>query len=135
MTTTRPCCTKGRALICAASWAIFATLVTGLLLRALSYLSQRVHVPREHLEEGLTTREWPPGSPGLLMDDFFEVRFSKLKPNARLAVKHRGYWFYIPDSDPSSRYTFFHMSELLRLGVTPEDAQAAPVLTLPVGAP
>jgi hypothetical protein len=107
----------------------------GSLLRSIIYLSQGVRVPEEHVEQGLTTREFPPGSPGSTIADIFDVHFSKRRPDAELAVAHRGYWFYVRDGDLASRYTFFHMSELVRLGLAPGAAQAAPVLTLPVGGP
>ena len=106
---------------------------TGSLLRAIIYLSQGVRVPEEDLEAGLTSPEWPPGAPGMPMQDFFEVRASEGRPDALLAIEHRGHWFYIADDDQASRYTFFHMSELFRLGLSPAVRQDAPILTLPVG--
>lgn len=109
------------------------TVRTGSLMRAITYLSQGVSVPEAHVERGLTTREWPPGAPGSSLAGLFQMRSSEDRPDARLAVKHRGYWFYIADDDQASRYTFFHLSELLRLGLAPEASQDAPVLTLPVG--
>ncbi len=111
------------------------TVRTGSLLRAVIYLSQGVQVPPKHVEEGLTSAEWPPGSPGAGIEDLFTVRVAKRKPGAELRVKHRGYWFYIAETDLSSRYTFFHMSEAFRLGLTPVASQESPVLTLPVGGP
>ena len=103
------------------------------LLGAIIYLSQGVKVPDKHLEQGLTPREWPPGNVGIDISDLFQVRFSKSNPNTDLAVQHRGYWFYIPDTDFASRYTFFTLSGLVRLGLSQTAAQEAPVLTLPVG--
>lgn len=108
---------------------------TGSLIRALIYLSQGVAVPDEHLEAGLTSREWPPGAPGVDLTDLFAVRFAGRRPDAQLAVKHRGYWFYVADDDLASRYTFFALAELFRLGLARGEGQAAPVLTLPVGGP
>jgi hypothetical protein len=109
------------------------SLRTGSLLRALIYLSQGVDVPEEHVERGLTTKEFPPGSPGTAIDDIFNVRTSKSRPDSTLAVRHRGYWFFVPEEDLSSRFTFYHIAELFRLGLAPGAAQQAPVLTLPVG--
>jgi hypothetical protein len=106
---------------------------TGSLLRALTYLSQGIDVPEEHVEQGLVTREFPPGSPGTAINDIFDVRASKRKPDASLAVQHRGYWFYVAEEDLDSRFTFYHIAELFRLGLAPGSAQTAPVLTLPVG--
>ena len=108
---------------------------TGSLLRAIIYLSQGIAVPEEHIEQGLTLREWPPGSPGRAIDDIFKTSVSERRPNARLSARHRGYWFYIPDDDLTSRFTFFHLAELFRLGLATGETQAAPVLTLPVGGP
>jgi hypothetical protein len=108
---------------------------TGSLLRAIIYLSQGIAVPEEHVEQGLTSREWPPGSPGRVIDDIFKTSVSKRRPNAQLSARHRGYWFYIPDDDLTSRFTFFHLAELFRLGLATGETQAAPVLTLPVGGP
>lgn len=108
---------------------------TGSLLRAIIYLSQGIAVPEEHIEQGLTSREWPPGSQGRVIDNIFKTSISRQRPSALLATRHRGYWFYIPDDDLTSRFTFFHLAELFRLGLASGEAQTAPVLTLPVGAP
>ncbi len=106
---------------------------TGSLIRALVYLSQGVSIPDEHLQAGLTTREWPPGAPGIDLSDLFTVRFAKSEPDTPLSVEYRGYWFYLADNDLTSRYTFFTLAELFRIGLTHSEGQAAPVLTLPVG--
>jgi hypothetical protein len=112
------------------------TVRTGSLLRAVMYLSQGVQVPEGHVEKGTTSSEWPPGaSQEQVLNDLFTVRSSKRKPKAQLAISHRGHWFYIDDADQVSRYTFFHMSEAFRLGLTPVASQDSPVLTLPVGGP
>jgi hypothetical protein len=108
---------------------------TGSLIRSLIYLSQGVRVPEAHVQEGLTTREWPPGSPGTSLDDLFQLHSARRKPDADLAVQHRGHWFYIADEDTTSRFTFFHLAEFFRIALSPQASQAAPVLTLPVGAP
>lgn len=108
---------------------------TRALIGALVYLSQGVDVPEAHVEQGLTTAEWPPESPGLNMSDFFRMQVSETAPDAQLAVQHRGYWFYIPDSDIASRYVFYHLAGLFRLGLSQTAPQEAPVLTLPVGGP
>jgi hypothetical protein len=103
------------------------------LLGAIFYLTQGVQVPDEHIKQGLTPLEWPPGNAGIDIGDLFQIRFSESKPQADLAVQHRGYWFYISDTDFASRYTFFTLSELVRLGLSQTSGQEAPVLTLPVG--
>ena len=90
-------------------------------------------MPDEHIKQGLTPLEWPLGNAGIDIGDLFQIRFSESKPQADLAVQHRGYWFYISDTDFASRHTFFTLSELLRLGLSQTSGQEAPVLTLPVG--
>jgi len=105
------------------------------LLGAIIYLTQGVNIPEAHFKQGLTPREWPPGNVGIDISDLFQVRFSGTNPNTDLAVQHRGYWFYIPDTDFASRYTFFTLSQLVRLGLSQTSAQEAPVLTLSVGGP
>jgi len=106
---------------------------TGSLLRAIIYLSQGVQVPPEDVEKGHTTATWPPGTQGLTIQDIFDVRVAKREPDAQLTVYHRGHWFYIDDADIATRYTFFHIAELSRLGLARAEGQGAPVLTLPVG--
>ena len=105
------------------------------LLGAIVYLSQGVNVPDEHIKRGLAPREWPPGISGIDIRDLFQIRFSRSNPNADLAVRHRGYWFYIADTDSASRYSFSTLSALVRIGLSQKLAQEAPVLTLPVGGP
>jgi len=105
------------------------------LLGSIFYLTQGVQVPDEHIKQGFTPREWPPGIAGIDIGDYFQILFSESKPKADLAVQHRGYWFYISDTDFASRATFFTLSELIRLGLSKTSVQDSPVLTLPIGGP
>jgi hypothetical protein len=109
------------------------TIRTGSLLRSLMYLAQGVEVPEQHITDGLTAPEFPPGSQGTTLEGFFQMRWSKKQPGDRLAVEFRDHWFYIADSDIDSHFTFFHLSELFRLGLAESAAQKGPVLTLPLG--
>ncbi|MAT80087.1 MAG: hypothetical protein CMJ29_01820 [Phycisphaerae bacterium] len=55
-------------------------------------------------------------------------------PHAWVAVKTRGYWFYIDDSELSSKRTFTLAIELLNLQISDDDkANSAPILTIPIG--
>jgi hypothetical protein len=111
------------------------TIRTRSLLGATVYLSQGVEVPEEHIALDLATREWPPGNTAIDIGDLFRLHHSTTRPDARLAAQHRGYWFYLSDTDFASRYAFFTLAELVGLGLSQTPAQAAPVLTLPVGGP
>lgn len=113
------------------------TLTMRSILEVMYLLSQAVSVPPEHVCAGLVpvTRN-PDGSPfdwGLVLGDLFRVHASKHKPKgAYLAVKYRGYWFFIDDDDAASKVTlnvFNDLFRLQRLGA----AEGQPLLTLPVG--
>jgi hypothetical protein len=105
------------------------------------YLANGVEVPPEHLACGLVkpavdaegrvfdTREVTRG--------LFEVHSCKgHKPpaGAYVAVKYRGYWYYIDDQDQASKATMALMTQMSRLDFARQrTGGAGPVLTLPVG--
>jgi hypothetical protein len=107
-------------------------------LQAYFYMSNGVEVPEEHFRDGLVVPVLgPEGNP---MDGreitagLFEVRSCKgHKPpkSAYVAVKYRGYWFYIDDSDRASKSTLALMMQLSRLDFHRQRPGLA--LTLPVG--
>jgi hypothetical protein len=118
-------------------------LVTRSLIQVFFSLSHGVEVPAEHFASGVAkaTRE-PDGS---LFDwqqvtgELFTVKACRgKKPPARatVAVSYRGYWFYIDDTDHTTKSTFILMrpSRQLEFGTVPSDRKSTgPVLTLPVG--
>ncbi len=53
--------------------------------------------------------------------------------NAYVAVKYRGYWYYIDDRDQATKATFALTLELSRLDFGLQEATSGPFLTLPVG--
>ena len=100
-------------------------------------LSKTVAVPEEHARKGIVRLTVnPDGSPfdwGMVTGDLFRVCVSRHRPNrAYVAVKYRGYWFFVDDRDVSSKGTMNLFSELLRLqrigGV-----EGQPLLSLPLG--
>ena len=93
------------------------TVRTRSLLGALVFLSQGVDIPPLHFKKKMARRDWPPGAPGFKIEGLFKVFHAASKPAARLSVRHRGYWFYLPDTDSESRLTFLHIAELFRLGL------------------
>jgi hypothetical protein len=103
------------------------------------YLSNGVDVPPEHMAEGLAVS--PVGPDGTMFDNrvvtdgLFRVHVcSGHKPpsTAYIAVKHRGYWFYIDDRDQASKSTFSLVFLVSRLDFARQQP-AAPLLTLPIG--
>jgi len=63
----------------------------------------------------------------------FKVFAQRTKPDrAFIAVRHRGYWFYMDDTDLNSKTTFNLLHFLLSLQ-SGGDAGKAPILTLPAG--
>ena len=103
------------------------------------YLANGVEVPPEHLAEGLAIA--PVGPDGVLFDSravtdgLFTVHAGaghKPPKTAYVAVKHRGYWFYIDDRDQASKATLALVLGVSRLDFARQQP-AAPFLTLPVG--
>jgi hypothetical protein len=67
------------------------------------------------------------------MDDLFVIRTSEDRPErAAVAIRHRGYWFYVADDDASSKATFLLLHDLFSLQAGDVE-ETKPVLTLPVG--
>jgi hypothetical protein len=103
------------------------------------YLANGVEVPPEHLAAGLV--RLPIGPDGrvfdgrIVTDGLFTVhawRGHKPPPTAFVAIKYRGYWYYIDDRDQESKATFTLMLSLSRLDFG-RAQPAAPFLTLPIG--
>jgi hypothetical protein len=119
-------------------------LVPRSLVQVIFYVSHGVEVPPEHLACGLAKPTVEPD--GRLFDwqqvlnGIFTVKTvcQKKRPKcATVAVYHRGYWFYIEDSDQATKSTFnlLRPARRLDLGSTGGDRRTppGPVLTLPVG--
>ena len=114
-------------------------LDTRSLIGVLYYLSHGIEAASEDVEAEVITStvmgggelfEWTE-----LLDGLFRVESSDGVPErAAVAARHRGRWFYIDDSDQSSKSTFNLLSQLFTLQAGEVEA-VKPVLTLPVGAP
>jgi hypothetical protein len=104
------------------------------------YLANGVEVPPEHIASGVIH---PPIAPdGTPFDlravtaGLFTVHSSrghKPPPEAYVAVKYRGYWYYIDDRDQASKTTFALILQLGRLDFGAQENLGGPFLTLPVG--
>src|SRR5262249_52622997 len=107
-------------------------LVPRSTFQAYFYLANGVEVPPEHLACGLAA-EAPDGSQ--ITRGLLEVHVAgghKPPPGAFVAVKHRGWWYFIDDADQASKATLVLMLALERLDFARQRV-GAPVLTLPVG--
>ena len=70
-----------------------------------------------------------------VVGDLVNVRSQSEEPvNARIAVRYRGSWFYVDDSDLSTKYTFLLLEQLAAL-LGGKVEKTGPVLTLPVSGP
>ncbi|MEM8783443.1 MAG: hypothetical protein AAGE65_11390 [Planctomycetota bacterium] len=112
-------------------------VVTRSLMSTMFFLSQGVHVPDRDLEAGrvAVTRD-PDGHPipqGAETKGLFTVRHANRPPaDAYAAVRHRGRWFYIDDTDLQTKTTFALLSQLFAMQAG-QLKNAGPLLTLPVG--
>ena len=100
------------------------------------FLSHGIIVPEEHLEEGLvqitknadgTEFNWSE-----ITGELITIYSSKNEPVQDSAkVFYRSYWFYIKDSDITSKYTFMLLNQIESLQ-SGEIKESGPTLTLPV---
>jgi hypothetical protein len=103
------------------------------------YLANGVEVPPEHLAKGLVRLPiGPDGRPfdeRVVTEGLFTVHASrghKPPPTAFIAIKYRGYWYYIDDRDQESKATLALVLAISRLDFGRQQP-GAPFLTLPVG--
>lgn len=89
-----------------------------------------VEIPSEHLARGLATTFPEPGLAG----KGIRIRSSVNRPEtAALAVKYRGYWFFIDESDVATKRFYMMVRTLWSVTISAgADQRAAPVLTIPV---
>jgi hypothetical protein len=107
------------------------------LLQIGVFLSKGVNVPDEHVRQGIAPMS--PGQDGRPFDwtqvtkGLFCVQVQPKKPrDAEVAVKYRGYWFFIPKSDVESRSMLAILEMLFALQET-DIKQLGPLLTVSAG--
>jgi hypothetical protein len=107
------------------------------VLQVMMFLSKGVCIPDEHLREGIAPIT--PGPDGTPFDwtrvtaGNFTVHAQKHRPHdAEVAVKYRGYWFYIATNDVKSRAALAFLEMLFALQES-DGKNLGPLLTLPVG--
>lgn len=99
----------------------------------MAYLSQGVAVPEKHSQAGLVSAGFAKEDANGIIPDLLQVRVQEERPkHASLIVPYKGYWFYIEESDISSKRTMGALNSLARLKIKAAAAQKIPVLTLPV---
>jgi hypothetical protein len=93
-------------------------------------LKAAIEIPQEHVDTGLAVPFPPTGLAGKNI----RIHTSKDKPKqAVIAVKHRGYWFYIDDTDMHTKLYYRMVRTLWSISIaSATDHKAAPVLTIPV---
>ena len=93
-------------------------------------LRAAVEIPNKHHLKGLTI-EYPPLA---LEGRKVCIRSSEAKPTqAVVAVKHRGYWFYIDDTDMHTKLFYQLVRTLWSFSIANSaDTTTAPLLTIPV---
>jgi hypothetical protein len=107
------------------------------LLGILFFLSQGVEVPWRDREVGkvMTTSD-ETGQPfdwQQVVGDLFAVKSLPAQPSqATVAIRYRGNWFYIADTDLESKATFALVTQLLALQ-SGKVQGVVPMLTLPLG--
>jgi len=103
-------------------------LLTSSILEIMSELSWRVDIPAAHIEAGRTLSSV--GEETVFDSPIFHVSSSDKKPNiAYVKVFERGVWFYIDDTDLTSKRTFALLQVLLSLTESSDQARG-PVVTI-----
>jgi hypothetical protein len=94
--------------------------------------AMRVDVPAEHASSGIA-----PGSGALerlTVELPLQIRSAHSQPNARYRIQHRGYWFYIDDTDASSKRLFATLVQAYSSRIGSMSATSnAPQIVLPAG--
>ncbi len=90
-----------------------------------------VEVPPEHAALGLADPALAGPSP---FRDDLRIQSSPSYPSTAVlvAVRHRGYWFYIPADDGPSKLTFRLLQTLIGMRLVEGTPQTIPTLTIPV---
>lgn len=93
-------------------------------------LRAAIELPQKHDRTGLTINYPPMGLAG----KDIRIRSSTDKPEtASLAVKYRGYWFYIDETDQPTKLFYRAVRLFWSVSIASSaDQRAAPVLTIPV---
>lgn len=108
-------------------------VLTRSILEIIIEMGSRIDVPEEHVAEGRTYATLPEvGSGAGQILPFSRVHSGKEKPaHAFVAIRSRGYWYWIDDRDRLSKIHFTFLTILFSLTET-GTAPQAPLITVPV---
>lgn len=99
------------------------------LLGAMQVLARVVEAPESHAKKQMILY-WPRSSAAR---KWLSIKHSSTpKLDAFVQIRHKGYWFYISDSDVQSKHTFALLTYLYSLQAT-DFAVQVPMLTVPAG--
>jgi hypothetical protein len=106
-----------------------AAISTRSTIDLIMILRAAVQIPEEHAAAGLAIN-YP--VPGLAGKDI-HIHASKDRPKrAAVAVRHRGYWFYIDDTDMRTKLFYKTLRALWSISIAAgADQRTVPVLTIP----
>ena len=112
-------------------------IVTRSLLGVMFYLSQAVEVSSKDILQGKVTKTKTPSGDAFdwknVTGDLLRIRSLPEKPDENsMLIFYRGTWFYIDDSDLSSKSTFSLLAQIFSLQAG-KIQDNAPLLTLPIG--
>ena len=103
------------------------------LLAMISFLAKGVDVPNEDREAGRVVLLPDETKKALDAHGVLRIRSQKEKPvDPYVAIRYRNYWFYIDNTDTTSKRTFSTLQVLFQLQA-PSRGNKAPLLTLPTG--
>ena len=111
------------------------SIQTRSVMAMMEFMARGVEVPLEHLKDGWVIDYGLQSSEGEAAKKLipFKMRSSKNRPeNAFAAVRFRDNWYYIDQTDITSKRALGLIIVLFRLQA-PTPAGAAPILTLPTG--
>ena len=107
------------------------------LMGILYFLSTAVEPPTPHVRDGLVTvtrdENGQPFDWSKLTGKVMTIRSQKDRPtDVAVAVRYRGWWFFLADNDQNSKITFSLLNTLFQLQAAAGSGKS-PLLTLPVG--
>jgi hypothetical protein len=103
-------------------------VLTSSLLEIMNELAWRIDAPPEHVEGGQTASTFTEHDPEL--GPLIRIHHAKELPeDAYVAVRNRGYWFYVDDRDVKSKRTFAIVQLMLSL-TDAGDAARGPVVSI-----
>lgn len=101
------------------------------ILSTMYYLSQGILIPEHHVSCG-NASEASCEEMNEVLKEFFQVQMSDTYPSdAFIAVQYKKHWYYIADSDLSTKKTFSLLMQLYNLNAQ-EPRNTGPILTLPL---